>query len=315
MPTVVERLGSRTFDAGPGGGSGRLLFTVLDAADEDAAVALALSQPEVVPEVNGYLIDSWAVEALGSGNYNVDVNYRRGVPTAAGPAAGETPTAARPAPAGGNNDTPLGREVTVTTSGGTERIYRSRETRYRVGSSLYPEDVPPNFFGMIGYNHKEKKFEGCEVITASSDVTITKRFPTCTLGFFRHAMDLACSLNSEPYLGTDPEEMLYLGIDLSHNDADPDTPWTATGRFKYARNLVNVPVDSNDSEAAFIIVPEVKGHDYLWTMYKSVEALYEIEGVDVPVMVERPWFAYCERVYPLDSEQADGATLADLNLD
>ena len=315
MPTVVERHGSREFDAGPGGGSGRLLFAVLAADSEDHAVALALAEPIVLPVINGYLLESWAVTDQGGANYFVDISYKRGVPTAAEPTAGESPAAARPAPPGGQSpNDPLGREVTVTMGGGTERIYKSRQTRYRVGSSLWGEEAP-NFFGMIGYNEATNSFDGCEIISSSSDVTITKRFPQITLGYFRHALDLACSLNSAPYLGAAPEEFLFLGIDLSHNDAD-DKPWTATGRFKYAKNRVNVPIDNTDLENAFIIIPEVKGHDYVWVRYKRVEALYTIEGKDVGVMVQRPWFGYCERVYQLDSEATgtEGASLNDLKL-
>lgn len=310
MAFVVERHGSREFDKGAGGGQGQLLFTVLGAGSEDEAVELAEAEEIVEEEINGYLLNRTAVVDLGGENYNVDFIYQRGVPSPADLTAGETPANARPSPSGQNPNESLGRDVSVTMGGATQHIYQSRETRYKVGKA---GDEPPDFFGMIGFNMKTKEFMGCEVFSGTSDFTLSRRMYQVTIGYFRHALDLVACLNPSPWLGCDSEEVLFMGLDLQYKDGDP-IPWSAAGRFKYSRNRANVPVDTPDVNLAEIIIPEVRGHDYVWVMFRTVEEIYSIEGKDVPVMVERPWFAYCERVYALATEITPNASFDDLML-
>ena len=307
MARVLERQGSRTY----GGGTGRILFYVIECASEDEAEEAALDDPLAVESINGYLREDVSVDDLGGGLYTVDLTYRRGVPQHAQPTAGETPASARPAPAGTNPNDELSRSVNVTSGGGMQRIYQARQVRHAVAR---PETDPPDFFGLIGYNAQTGEIQGTEVHSATTDFVITKQLPSVTLAFYRHAMDLSCALNSMPYLGCDVEEVLFLGLDLQ--SAGDDKPWTATGRFKYSRNRVNVPIDAFDPETADLVLLEVCGHDWVDVHYERAEEIYLINGQDVGVMVQRPKYAYALRVYPLDSEitEEGTASLDDLGL-
>jgi hypothetical protein len=297
-PTVVERLGSRQFDAGTGGGSGQLLFTVLGAASEDEAVTLALAEPIVTDEINGYLRDSWSVTDLDGANYNVDVKYKRGVPAAAAPTAGQSPSGSRPSPPGQNKDDPLTRDVSFSMGGATQRIFRSHKTRLKIAK---PGDTAPDFGGLIGIKKEGDKYtaEGCEVVSATSDFTVTKRYQQLTIGWFRHVLDLVATTNSKPFLGTDVGESLLLGVDGQFKDGDK-VPWTATAKWKYSRNREAGEVDEFGVDPMVIgelTVEDLGGHEYLWVMYDRKEETVTVNGTAMKVIVEYPKWAYVEVVY------------------
>ena len=291
--TVWERHGSREFDAGVGGGSGRLLFAVLAADSEDHAVALALAEPIVQPVINGYLLESWAVTDQGGTNYFVDVSYKRGVPELAAANAGEPPAEARPSPPGGQPGAePLTRDISFTMGGETKRIYQlppGGSTRHKIAKL---GDTAPDFGGLIGVTRQSDgkySIEGCDVVSPTADFSITKRFASLSLAWFRHNLDLVATVNSVAFLNCDELECLYLGADGQFKDGD-DTPWTVTGRWKYSRNQENVVIGE-------LTIPDIPGHSYYWQIQQRKEETVTHNGVAMAVIIEYPMWGYCEDVY------------------
>jgi hypothetical protein len=293
-----ERRGSGDFTSN----SGKLLFYVLGATDQDDAEAQVLADPRAADQIGEFLLDDVSSSDQGGDLYFVDLDYKRGVPNPAAALAGETPTNSRPAPAGQDHTQPLGRDVTFTMGGGTRKVYQSLETLYKIARA---GDVAPDFGQVIGYNRKTGEIEGCEIVSATSDFTITKRFANLTIGWFRTNMDLVATVNEVPYLGCDKGEVLYKGADGQYKDGDTK-PWTVTGRFGYGRNRANVPIDDPDLALADLVVPLVRGHEYVWVTYKELEWPVTIDGVEQKFKVQRPQFAYCERVYNYPSEVSAG---------
>lgn len=297
MPVFIdERRGSGDFTST----TGKLLFFALGAASQDDAEAKVRADPRAADQIGDFLLDDVNASDQGGDLYYVDLSYRRGVPSQAATEAGTTPAASRPAPSGQDNTQPLGRDVTFTMGGGTKKIYQSLETLYKIARA---GDVAPDFGQVIGYNRKTGEIQGCEIVSATSDFTITKRFAQLTIGWFRTNMDLVATVNEVPYLGCDKGEVLYKGADGQYKDDDPKVlPWTVTGRFGYGRNRANVPIDDPDIALADLIIPLVRGHEYVWVMYKELEWPVVIDGVAQTFKVQRPQFAYCERVYNYPSE-------------
>lgn len=306
MAELFERRGSRDFDRGAGGGTGQLLYAVVGAASQDEALALAEADAPLI--LNGYIRGSGRVTEMGPTLDFVDFDYERGIPSDAGPIPGNTPAESRPAPAGQDNNSPLPRDVTVSVGGGTTRAMYAKETRHSLAKS---GDTAPDFGGLVGVKHeKGGKFtvEGVEVVAGGSEFSITKRFRQITIGWFRHCLDLVATVNSEPFLGTDEQECLFLGADLNYKDEEatpapgqPGYPWTATGKWRYSRNRVSGELDDDGQDPLVlgdITIPSVMGHDYVEVHYRPEEETITYNGVSLTVVVERPRWVYVHRVYP-----------------
>src|SRR5262245_23236190 len=208
MPAYLKELkGSGDFTRGAGTIKGQGLGIVFDAASHEEAESLALAY--FGDPAYGVPRSDWTVTDRGGNIYDVVVNYESRVPTANDPAAGEPPASTRPEPpgggGGGGNASALSRDLTFSTGGATRRMLYSIQTRHKL--SAVPAEPAPDFGNLIGVT-KDGKVEGCEVIAPSADFTITKRFPTLTLGWFRNMLDLIACTNSADWLGMYAGEVL-----------------------------------------------------------------------------------------------------------
>lgn len=289
---ILELKGSGDFTKGPTGTDGKGLAVVINGESHDEALALAQAFFPAV--VAGVPRGSVNVKDEGGDVYLIDVDYKSAVATENAPTAGQSPETARP-PAGSaaDNNTPLTRDVTFSTGGSTKRIYFSKKTRHKVAKT---GDTAPDFGGLIGVNLKDGKIEGCEVIAAMSDFTITKRFQLLTLGWFRNMLDLVACTNITPWLGMDVGEVLHKGCDGNFKDGD-QFPWTVTGKFGYSRN--RTIADSPDElTVGALAIPDVRGWDHVWVSYAAaVQESIVHNGQNIKVMIEYPRWAYVEQVY------------------
>lgn len=299
MSTAVyidHRTGSGDFDSGPGGRTGQLLFFVLGVDTHEDAEAEALAHPDYADEINGYLFESIKVADQGGRLFFVDINYRRGVPSDAGPAPGSTPASARQAPSGSNNNDPVPRDVSFTMGGEQITIYRSLSTRYRLGKVADAD--APNLSGLIGYDKKTKEIKGCQILAPNSDFTVTKRFQQLTVGWFRTCLEMVATVNKTAFLGLYAGECLFKGADGQYKDGDKN-PWTVTGRWGYSMNH-SLDVDPDDPALNItddIQIPFLYGFDYVWYMNQTVSQNVFLDGKVVGIVVEVPQYVFVEQVY------------------
>lgn len=296
---IDHRLGSYDFSTGAGGRTGKLLFFVLGVDTHEAAQAEVEAHPDFAEQINGFLLDDIQVSDQGGTLYFVDVNYRRGVPSDAGPTPGSTPESARQAPQGHNNQDPLPRDVTFSMGGEQITIYQSLET---IGRHCVTGDQPSDFRRLIGYDRKTKEIRGCQVLAPNSDFTVTKRFQQLTVGWFRTCLEMVATTNKTAFLGLYAGECLFKGADGQYKDGDK-TPWTVTARWGYSMNrsydedpddpALTIPTSRGD-----IIIDFLYGHNYVWHTSITVKQPVLIDGKVVNVDVEEPLNVFVERVYP-----------------
>jgi hypothetical protein len=294
---IIELNGSGDFTGGPTSVNGKGLAVVIDAADQDEAYALA--DAFFPPVVGGIPRGSIAPTDQGGGVFFIDVQYKNAVPAANSPTAGNSPANARPPGSGKNNTDPLTRDMTFSTGGATKKRLLSINTRYSL--SAVAGDVAPDFGGLIGVT-KDGKVEGCEVIAPMADFTITKRFQSLTIGWFRTMLDTVATTNDADWLGMHRGEVLFKGADGNYKDGDK-APWTVTGKFGYSKNMT--AGDSAGVDAALTIgragheinVPDLRGWEYLWVSYITGTETITYNGGSLKVPVEYPRWAYVEQVY------------------
>lgn len=306
MAWLKELKGSGDYTRGPGFTRGKCLAVAFDCASHEQAEALAFAV--FPPEINGAPLGSVDVADQGGGIYFITLDYERGVQTPNDPAAGEPPAETRPpSPGGGKQNTdPLTRDMTFSTGGGTRRRMTSIETRHKLTAN--PAEPAPDFGGLIGVT-KDGKVEGCEVIAPAADFTISKRFASLTVGWFRNMLDLIACTNEDDWLGMYAGEVLFKGCDGNYKDGD-DYPWSVTGKFGYARNYVRGESEAIDDMLTVggIQIPDIGGWEHLWISYQTKIETITVAGAPLKVSVDYPRWAYVEVVYL-------AGNLSDLGLD
>jgi len=289
MATLWEIVGSGDFTRGYRQVQGKCLCKVLDAASQDEAEVLALT--EFPPVIGGIPRNSIDVKDVGGGVFEVEVSYERGVPENTGPGSADK----RPAGGGKNNSDKLTRDMTFSTGGGTKKRLTSIQTLW--SGSATAGEVAPDFGGLIGVG-KDGKIEGVDVIAPTCDFTISKRFQSLDVGWFRNMMDLVACQNESDWLGLYAGEVLFKGADGNYKDGD-DYPWHVTGKFGYARNYTrgdSAEIDSMLTPGG-IQIPALNGWDYLWISYLTKTETITYKGKAIKVPVDYPRWAYIEQIY------------------
>ena len=257
---ICELKGSGDFTRGTTGTEGKFLCIVLGTTSQDDAEAAALAY--FPPVVNGTPLTTAQATDLGGDVYQVELSYRTGTPTTAGPTAGNTPSNARPPGSGKNNTDKLTRDLSFTTGGGTRKKFYSINTRHAL--SAVPGNAAPDFGNLIGVT-KDGKVDGCEVIAPACDFTISQRYASLDFGWFRTMLDTIATTNDADWLGMLRGEVLFKGCDGNYKDGD-QFPWSVTAKFSYSRNMAEG--DSAAVAAALnvggIQIPDVYGHEYVW---------------------------------------------------
>ena len=297
MPvTLYERKGSQDFSRGPGQpGEGKILFVAFGAESQDEALFEAENDDRAPPLLNGYLRGKGSVEDQGGDIYFVDFQYTRAIPNEAQPGAGQTPPDSRPHP---DNENQIGRDMSFSTGGATRHIKFSKATRYKASRDQGNFDTAPDFQKLIGVDLKTGEIHGCDVLAPSADFTITKRFRSLTLGWFRAMVDKIATQNKVQFLGMEAGEVLFKGADGQYKDGD-QVPWTVTGRFGYSRNMT---LERNPDDCTFrkdvpITVPDIQGWNYVWVIPEVISFGFTENGVQKQTKVSVPRWVYVERVY------------------
>ena len=170
----------------------------------------------------------------------------------------------------------------VSTAGGTIRMTNSLAT------SSYGD--APDFDGAIDV--KDGKAQGVDRIIPVIRYTLNYRMtrPADPIAFSNLAADLTGTTNSNSYLGCQPGELLFLGMDGNFgNQINPEI------QFSWAK-----------SKNATLSIGEIanvakKGHDYLWVLYEEQQT-----GSGASAFIStKARAAFVEKIY----EEADHSTL------
>lgn len=263
-------------------GSTDLADVLLALRRQDAAPAGTVRVP---PILRGLPLVQFNPRYLGAKLWTVDVTY--GVPeqgAVPGPALGDPvglpspppgvmPPTAPPEPSG---TTPLGREYSVDTTGGTVVKRVSEFTRHKCGVN------PPDFKRSILVG--PHGVEGCEVVRRQFNFRVTRQAQGLSPDYFRTVYALTGTVNNAPFLGfagdsNGQSELLFQGMSGTGRD---DGVWNLTYTFVASPNRVEELIDGDGTRA-------IGGHDYIWYRFTSTTS----NGVEVLT----PVHAYVERVY------------------
>jgi hypothetical protein len=310
MAERYELLGSGDFSAGPTSITGKFLFLIDGAGDQDEAYQNALAGCPA--QVNGIPRGSVSITQLSPTLYHAEVEYASDVrpegPSGAGdspPQGGDGQGGGNVAPGGQDGRPPveatqeLGSEMSFNSGGSTERIYTSIATRHAVAAKANKNaaaKAAPRFGRMIGVS--KRGIEGCEVYSASATFTISQRFKKLTVGYMMRMLSMVATTNEAPFRGADKGEVLFMGSDGGFKSGD-DLPWSIAGKFGYSPNRKKVVI--RDDADGYIELPDVEGWNYIWNVYEETTITVD----NVKYQVERPKFSYVEQVY----EESDFSVL------
>ncbi|PHR99578.1 MAG: hypothetical protein COA78_24735 [Blastopirellula sp.] len=165
------------------------------------------------------------------------------------------------------------------TTGNTQHISVSKETKQRVASSLTHEPVP-NFLKAIGVN--DDRVEGVDVVVPGLKYSVSHTLAqaSVTLAYIRTLRDLTGTTNAAAFHGFAIGEMLFLGSTGQESSAgDID------GRFDFliGENLTN-------HDIGFVDPINKKAHDYLWYHFEPEE------DTTAKSLIRRPTSVHIERV-------------------
>lgn len=277
MPiTVYEKVG-REFTLGEGRVEDTVQFLVTGAFSEPEVVAAIEA---TVPAVfNNLFFLNTSARELAFGLWEGSANY--GIPTAGTevPSQLGLPGTAPPPPAPPAANEPLGPEWSFTTSGGTQHILFSKQTKQQETGTT-PVPAPDNK-NAIGASRNGP--EGCDIVISRFELTKTAKYPQISLNFVRAMVDLTGKTNDDTFLGVfQAGEALYLGADGNYRDNEG---WSIVHRFSMAPNRPKKNADSTNP----LDRVEANGHDYIWVKFRTDES----NGG----AVQQPDSVYVERVY------------------
>ena len=174
--------------------------------------------------------------------------------------------------------------ITFDTSGGTQHITQSIQTRASYG------DNPPDLQGAIGFDGKQ--VQDVDITVPVFNFTETHYKETVDASYFGVLFRLTGKVNSDPFRGFDPGECLFLGASGSRRGYGG---WEIAYKFAASENKTGLTVGD-------IVGIDKQGWDYLWIRYA--------EDVDAGAhaLIQKPVAVYVEQVYDADA-------FADLALD
>ena len=238
------------------GKSYELLYVAAGSSDDIFVRSYAMSStPAIVTTPEGILYRQDVIlEPLGREIFNVEVPY------------------------GPNNNQTGSFSWTFDTTGGTVHIKASKETVNRYPANAF------NHKQLIGVHGKD--VDGVDIAIPVAKLSVQFKHPlgVITLAQFRHLASVTAMVNSDPFLGFAPGEILLLG---ARGSDGTDAEATVGYDFAYSRNADGV---SGPKLTIGDIADVVKqGHDYAWISYEPDVA------DNKPGM--KPNAVYVERVY------------------
>lgn len=168
--------------------------------------------------------------------------------------------------------------LTFDTTGGTATIKASYETVGSYKAAGDADDIPDHK-GAI--NVQEGKAEGTEIVIPTLKLNVSFRHPlgVITPAQIKNLARLTGKVNSEPFLGFDPGEILFLGCTGSEGtDAETEIHY----QFAASENLQNEIIGG-------IEVASKDGWDVAWIEFADDE--------DAGQPIRKPKFIRVERVY------------------
>ncbi|MBE7466821.1 MAG: hypothetical protein HS116_25400 [Planctomycetes bacterium] len=166
------------------------------------------------------------------------------------------------------------------TSGGTQHITQSLQTRARYGPQ-----ASELLGGAIGFDGEQ--VAGVDIAVPVYNFAETRFFSPGAVdnAFLGVIFRATGSVNFDAFRGFLAGEVLFLGASGSRRGTDPDDLWEITYKFAASPNRENLQVGSIAGIAK-------KGWDYLWVQYAA--------DVDdgVQALIKKPVAVYVERVYP-----------------
>jgi len=182
---------------------------------------------------------------------------------------------------GGSQEAPTELDSTFSfdTTGGTEKITRSRHA-----SSRYPPGVPPDLGGLIGWDGKQ--VQGCDRTVPIYKWTETHyKSASAVDQAYKIAMrDLTGTTNLAAFRGFAIGEVLFLGVSGSRRGDDPSDLWELTYHFAAQANQEHESIGS-------ILNITKGGWQYLWVFYE--ESVDPVAKVKIPLAK----YVYVETIY------------------
>lgn len=169
----------------------------------------------------------------------------------------------------------------IDTGGGTQHITQARATIARHGA---PGTTAPNYQGAIGVT--PDGVEGVDIAVPVYQFAETHYLPDSAVssGYKATLFALTGKVNSDPFKGFSPGEVLFLGASVSPSGTAADADWEISFRFAASPNVTGLSVGP-------IRGIDKQGWEYLWVRYEDAE------DAGARAIVKRPIAAYVERVY------------------
>lgn len=154
------------------------------------------------------------------------------------------------------NDEPYGPEFTIDTTGGTIHITQSVYTRssHKVGTPATPG---PNLKRAIGLQ-PDGSVKGCDIATGDVKWSVTVKGLNVTNEYVSKLAELSGKINRFEWFGRQREELQFLGAQIRIKAGDG-----ATGTFNFHEKKTQTNVELLPGT----IIPEIRGHDYVWCSY------------------------------------------------
>lgn len=169
-----------------------------------------------------------------------------------------------------------GYSISFDTTGGTQHISQSYQTRGRYAISGYSA---PDHAGAIGVS--DGSIAGCDIIAPQLSFTMSKQIRGVGSGFLKMLTNLTGKVNSGTFQGFSSGEVLFEGASGSKQGKNA---WDVTYKFRASPNVQSLSIGG-------IQVGPKNGWDYFWVQY--------IEQKDANANMTRkiPFAAYVEVVY------------------
>lgn len=280
MATVYEAYNSRVVNVGWDVGDAALYFFLIGETDDAAARAdFAAQIPSTFQGLA--LLTVEGIEHIGGGFWKATGKYgspqRANIDGGFGDPGNPPP---EPGDTGGppeySSDTSvLGSEFSFDISAQNEKIYISRAT-----VASYPAIAAPDNKQLVGVT-ADGEVEGVDVLSPVFEFTVSVTVGFITRGYLQTLRDTVGTVNLAAFYGFNQGEVIFLGVSGQQKDANKIT---LTYKFGVRPN------ESFDLELVTGVETITKrGWEYVWVSYTNFE--------DVSQLVQRPKFAYVERLY------------------
>jgi hypothetical protein len=289
---IFELQNSREFSSGPDGMEFTFRYLVTGTNDDaeiyNLAAAAAPATYRTVPRGQS------KVSNAGHQTWRVEVPYNYKVKEqAAGEIGTPPPGSEDKLPQGAPASTPLGREYSFSTGGGTVRVYHAVA---HISDHMRLQDAGGNTVNHKGaINVTKDGTEGVDIIAPNCEFTVSKRLQVLSWGYFKTLLGMTAKTNKRAIGPFKEEEVLLLGADGQYKEGD-QAPWHLSCRFGFIETNAK-QINIGDIQ----IQPGAKkGWHYLWVEF--VDAW----NVALEAVQRVPYAAHIERVYDMDDMEQLG---------